>query len=576
MSSPHNIGQRVSYDGALCTVRYIGEVAGTNGSWLGVEWDDPARGKHDGCHKEVRYFTCISKAPTAASFVRPSRPADSPQSFIAALNDKYASEFHQKNGRGSVAEIVISGKRAEEVGFDKIRRKQAQVKELKIVILDDMQMATALAEGEEEGTIEKTCPRIVQLDLSRNLFDRLGPVVDICRELPALQSLSINGNRFQNVLQDATLEGAERAFRGVKELSLEETMLSWEELCHIAAKCPSIAALDAGSNQLRALPSVGYSGIASTLTSLNLEVNEFTSLVDIRSLTNLTKLRNLHLKGNNITGLAPEGSEAPIFPPSVQYLDVSYNNIQTWLFVDQLSKHFPGLTGLRIGHNPFYDGMDTDAKVSASEESHMLTIARIASLKSLNFSAVTEADRTNAETFYLSRIAKQLATVAEGAEASVLDLHPRWAELCEIYGEPSVIRRQEVNPAFLESRLISVEFQLEGNQTKIVKIPKSFDIYAVKGLVGTMFGLSPLKLGLVWETGEWDPVAGFDDQEGDSSDEEEAEEERERQGIDLAAVEDIAGKPGRWVKREVELKDGPRQLGYCVDGLDVKIRVEAR
>lgn len=52
------IGERRSYDGALCTVRYSGEVAGTSGLWLGVEWDDPSRGKHDGQHKGVRYFTC--------------------------------------------------------------------------------------------------------------------------------------------------------------------------------------------------------------------------------------------------------------------------------------------------------------------------------------------------------------------------------------------------------------------------------------------------------------------------------------------------------------------------------------
>lgn len=34
------------------------------------------------------------------------------------------------------------------------------------------------------------------------------------------------------------------------------------------------------------------------------------------------------------------------------------------------------------------------------------------------------------------------------------------------------------------------------------------------------------------------------------------------------------GKSGRWIEREVELKDGPKQLGYCVDGLDVSIRIE--
>ncbi|KAJ3500333.1 hypothetical protein NM208_g17167 [Fusarium decemcellulare] len=353
-------------------------------------------------------------------------------------------------------------------------------------------------------------------------------------------------------------------------------MMSWEEVCHIATKCPSLAALDAGSNHLDTLPVVNYGSLTSTLTSINLEINEFTSFVDISTLTKLTALRNIHLKGNNISAIAPEGSEAPVFPASVQYLDVSWNNIQSWTFVDQLPKHFSGLTALRIGHNPFYDAVDIDAKASSAEESHMLAVARLASLKSLNFSVITPADRTNAEMFYLSRIAKQLAAVPEDGEAEVLALHPRYAELCEMYGEPNIVRRLEVNPAFLEARLITVGFHVNGGEEKVTQVPKSFDIYAVKGVAGKLFGLSPLKLGLIWETGEWDPVAGFDEQEGDSSDEEEAEEERERQGIETHAAEGTAGKPGRWVKREVELKDGPRQLGYCVDGMDVKIRVEAR
>ena len=37
-------------DGARAVVRYTGAVAGQEGEWVGVEWDDPTRGKHDGSH----------------------------------------------------------------------------------------------------------------------------------------------------------------------------------------------------------------------------------------------------------------------------------------------------------------------------------------------------------------------------------------------------------------------------------------------------------------------------------------------------------------------------------------------
>lgn len=577
MSEAPRVGQRVSYGGALCTVRYAGPVAGTTGSWLGVEWDDATRGKHDGSHKGVRYFTCLSTSATAASFVRPTRPRDDPQSFLSALREKYLADPSQGKDASAESQIKISGSKvAEEVGFDKVWKKLAQVKDLRTVILDGLRIAVAKTTADE--SIAETCPSIVHLDLSRNLFETIGPVVDICSELRGLRRLSINGNRFRNILDDESLDRIGSAFAGVAELSLEETLLSWEELCAVAVRCPSLATLNVGSNQLRHLPRVSYLNLSSTLTSINLEFNDFTALSDLASLMSLTNLRNLHLKGNNIAAVSRPDEPAPVFPPSVHYLDLSYNDVATWSFVDALAIHFPGLTGLRLSHNPVYDAKADGKKASSSEESHMFTIARLANLKSLNFAAVNMADRANAEMFYLSRIAKQLATVPESAEPSVLVQHPRYGELCEIYGEPDVVRRNEINPAFLEARLVTVGFHRDGDkERKSRRIPRSFDIYAVQGIAGKLFGMSPLKLRLIWETGEWDPVAGYDDGHGESSDDEEHDEEEEtaHDATDgnIGAGE-VNSKSGRWIKREVLLRDGPKQLGYCVDGPDVSIRVE--
>lgn len=51
-------GTRLSLSGYLGTVRFIGNVHNTTGVWLGIEWDDPDRGKHDGVKGGKRYFTC--------------------------------------------------------------------------------------------------------------------------------------------------------------------------------------------------------------------------------------------------------------------------------------------------------------------------------------------------------------------------------------------------------------------------------------------------------------------------------------------------------------------------------------
>ena len=55
---PPKIGTRICLSGYIGTIKFFGSVHGTAGAWLGVEWDDPQRGKHDGAKDGVQYFTC--------------------------------------------------------------------------------------------------------------------------------------------------------------------------------------------------------------------------------------------------------------------------------------------------------------------------------------------------------------------------------------------------------------------------------------------------------------------------------------------------------------------------------------
>lgn len=83
---------------------------------------------------------------------------------------------------------------AEEVGFDKIRQKQAQLADLKNVFLDGARVAYASpisGSQTDEQSISQACPKVVELDISRNLFNQFSTVVDICSELKALQVLRV-------------------------------------------------------------------------------------------------------------------------------------------------------------------------------------------------------------------------------------------------------------------------------------------------------------------------------------------------------------------------------------------------
>jgi hypothetical protein len=129
----------------------------------------------------------------------------------------------------------------------------------------------------------------------------------------------------------------------------------------------------------------------------------------------------------------------------------------------------------------------------------------------------------------------------------------------------------------LEARLIKFTFYLPTGTlpgqtseiSKVQEIPRGFDVYRIKGIVGKLFDLKPLGLCLIWETGEWDLVAGYEDEEYDSDD----LEEGHNPGIVNA---DIRNTKGEWMRREVELEDSTRQVGNSVDGMEAKVRIELR
>lgn len=138
-------------------------------------------------------LTCLaglSKSPKAASFVRPTRTADEPRTFLQALHEKYAPATTADQAQASSAQqIVISGKVAEEIGFDKIRKQQAQLHELKIVILDSLRVSSSSAPGEQP--ISEVCPKVVELDVSRSLVVDFREIVQVCSHLKALRRLGL-------------------------------------------------------------------------------------------------------------------------------------------------------------------------------------------------------------------------------------------------------------------------------------------------------------------------------------------------------------------------------------------------
>lgn len=359
------------------------------------------------------------------------------------------------------------------------------------------------------------------------------------------------------------MERCLKAFANISTLRLEENLLPWEDLARITNLFPTLSTFGASSNLYTTLTD---HMLNPTITDLTLEDNLIPSLSAIACLTRLPKLQRLILKSNKISEVATSGSPPPVFSSTLTEVDLSFNEVSNWSFIESLKDIFPGLTSLRVSHNPLYESLQApDGRALTADDGYMLTLARLGSLKTLNHSPINPKERLNAESYYLSMIAKEVQFAAEDLREQILKSHPRYAWLCEEYGEPDVQRSANaVNPNSLAARLLRIRFYLAADPSKQYEseIPMSCTAYTVLGMVGKHFGMKPLKCKLLWETGDWMPakslVADFDDDDWDDSGDSEDDTREER------------------VMREVEIVPGTRSIGTWIDGSEATVRVEVK
>lgn len=288
--------------------------------------------------------------------------------------------------------------------------------------------------------------------------------------------------------------------------------------------------------------------------------------------------------------------------PKLNHLDLISTLLPTLSSLNPIPVSCPGLTSLLTNHTP----------LTIYPSSSLHTIARVATLTELNYSQITPPERQNAELYYLSQVSKQLAAATDYAEErELLEENPRWKELCDIYGEPTVVKKTDAEAPgvqTLAARVTEFTFHItkqdlqtarkhaqsieghssekteeDGSETRaenhapshdplIIEkkklIPRTVDVYRLKGIVGQLFNIRPMSVKLIWETEEWDPVGEGDAGWSVSEDESDGDSRLERTAREK--------EHDQWVRREMELVDGTRQIGFFVEGKEARVRVELR
>ncbi|KAK9247421.1 hypothetical protein V1506DRAFT_485631 [Lipomyces tetrasporus] len=447
-----SIPTRISLESHLGTLRYRGPLpVWPNTIALGIEWDEQTRGKHSGCYNGVEYFK--TSVPNSATFVKATRKFDEKRSFLDSLKGRYAPDEVDELEK---IDITFGSKVAERVGFDKIRKLQAQLDKLSLVALDRQCIAYS------SGGLSSLCPSVEDLDLSCNLFECLVDIAKITVQLPRLRLLRLNGNR----IISWELPGEyEHAFENIQAVSLVSTLIPLEYVSRLPIWFPAVRECSLAGNYLSSAL-ISFSATWKSLESLDLSFNEFKTIPSFKFPDDATlAIISLNMSHNSISEI--QSTLWTQHQSTLRALDLRHNNLKSWRDVDALASQLTTLTDVRVQWNPFMDGL-------AEDEVQLAVIARWAGLTALNGMKINEKERMNAEIYFMGKVAKR--QVAE------FDLDcARWKQLCDIYGppvEPEAVKKKK--------NAVGIVFVIDDEMTAR-NVPRCLTVQRLKILVGKWY-----------------------------------------------------------------------------------------
>ncbi|XP_045187211.2 tubulin-specific chaperone E-like isoform X2 [Mercenaria mercenaria] len=478
------IGARLECEGYRATLKYIGPVSPTKGIWLGVEWDDPDRGKHDGTHECHTYFK--TKHPKSGSFIRVKK-ANFGVPFMTAVKDRYG-KIEDENAGVITEELYVVDEQnqqtvVEMVGARKVNDLQSKVDALKEVALRGMSVYGTL----ESHDLSVLVPSIEILDLSQNLMSSWAQVAMITKQLKNLNSLNVSENNLELPPDPKLLLSS---FSHIKVLFLNRTGYSWQQILQCCDMFPNLEQIHACFNCIEKLSSV--EGRIQNVRLVNLESNKISDWSQYLQLGHLPKLETLIASDNGITAIQfPSNSSlATDMFTQLHTLTLNNNGISEWNSINELNK-LARLEELRLKSNAILD-------LATPQTVRQLLIAKLKHAKLINRTEVTSEERKGAEIDYLKRFGPEWVKSGGSQDvnrnkpsAEFLKNHPRFQDLVQIWGAPEDSEMQQQSTS-LKNSLITVKIACPSMPDKKVtekKLPDTMTIQKLKALIYRLYKL---------------------------------------------------------------------------------------
>ncbi|XP_078397826.1 tubulin-specific chaperone E isoform X1 [Cetorhinus maximus] len=496
------VGRRIIYRDEYGTVCFVGTVSSAAGIWLGVEWDNPERGKHNGTHEGVQYFQCSH--PTGGSFIRPQK-ANFGVDFLSAVRDRYGQEGNQgiQDCRGNP--LRWGKKPIEFLGSQDV--KQRWFDALLIVSVSGCQVSHA----NEEDEISNVCPNIVELDLAKNLLPSWDKVAQITRQLRKLEHLDLSQNKLAIVSNPVSLSDA---FANLKALAIQHNGLTWAQVLECAPMWPVLERAHLSSNAISVLERP--IGVLQSLTLLDLSSNLLADENQLVHIAYLPRLEQLILSNTGLTSLhfddiQPDGKTAMF--PKLKFLAIDKNRISEFSTVNELNK-LQSLEQLKFSDYAMVE-REKNAKTV-----RQLIIAKLGHLNVLNRTEISADERKGAELDYRKRFGKDWLKAGghQDPEKNRPDKefcaeHPRYQELIEKYGAPELSEMEQQKLFALKDQLIALTIRCPDNpdQKQLEKkLPDSMTIQKVRGLLHRLLKIPGAELKLTYISSKMDMEIDMD------------------------------------------------------------------
>ena len=518
------LGKRVELNEKTAKIKYVGPLKhkkdfNEKEIWLGLEWEDKTRGKHNGTVEGFEYFKTINDEKSG-SLVKMTK-VNVGQSFKGALGYKYnfydeeGNDYHKNVDKALEKDnFIITDKKIiniELVGKEKAAKKFSQFEFMPCIDLNFSYINLL------ENNLSTILPRLRELSLTRTLLTKWSEFLNILEQFKNLTLLNFSENI---LIFDENFDDLIKKFekgelkQNLTTLVLNKCKLNLEHLIKLSPIFTNLDYLYLKDNLINPETTsksenkkfidenlINIEKNTPNLKYLSLEQNKINEFFFGYEIFKSPKLKYINLNQNLISEIIPEDNDnnhnkelkekiIPKFKQSMEHILLDYNMFKKEdylkIMVDLESLE---LKDIDILNNGFIDKIGT-AKVKIE------MVGRNPQLKILNNTTITKIMRRDSEKQYLIDCVKEYINSLGNNpfdkfvfEKYMLKNHKQYFNLKKKFFDPlddyeNLTKKNNQNT--MKSNMVEIILEYDGKNIKR-KFPKSTVFTNLKNLSVRLF-----------------------------------------------------------------------------------------